>query len=53
LLSISDNLERYTSRRIDVVVRLLEPVMLLVMATIVTFVIVALLLPVLNMSSAF
>lgn len=53
LLNISDNLERYTSRRIDVVVRMLEPVMLLVMAAIVTFVIAALLLPVLNMSSAF
>lgn len=53
LINISDNLERYTSRRIDVVVRMLEPVMLLVMAAIVTFVIAALLLPVLNMSSAF
>ncbi|MCH2202563.1 MAG: type II secretion system F family protein [Fuerstiella sp.] len=53
LLNIADNLERYTSRRIDVVVRMLEPVMLLVMAAIVTFVIAALLLPVLNMSSAF
>lgn len=53
LLNISDNLERYTSRRIDVVVRMLEPVLLLVMAAIVTFVITALLLPVLNMSSAF
>ncbi len=53
LLNISDNLERYTSRRIDIVVRMLEPVMLLVMAAIVTFVIAALLLPVLNMSTAF
>jgi type II secretory pathway component PulF len=33
------------------VVRLLEPMLLLVMATIVTFVIAALLLPVLNMSA--
>ncbi|MCA9116997.1 MAG: type II secretion system F family protein [Planctomycetaceae bacterium] len=53
LIGISDNLERYTGRRIDVVVRLLEPLMLLMMAAIVTFVIAALLLPVLNMSSAF
>ena len=53
LIGISDNLERYTSRRIDVFVRMLEPVLLLVMAAIVTFVIAALLLPVLNMSSAF
>ena len=53
LIGISDNLERYTSRRIDVVVRMLEPVILLFMAAIVTFVISALLLPILNMSSAF
>ena len=53
LIGISDNLERYTGRRIDVVVRMLEPILLLVMAAIVTFVIAALLLPVLNMSSAF
>ena len=53
LLTISDNLERYTGRRIDIIVRMLEPVMLLVMAIIVTFVIAALLLPVLNMSTAF
>ncbi len=53
LIGISDNLERYTNRRIDVVVRMLEPVILLFMAAIVTFVISALLLPVLNMSSAF
>lgn len=53
LIGISDNLERYTSRRIDMVVRMLEPVILLIMAAIVTFVISALLLPVLNMSSAF
>ena len=53
LLNVSENLERYTSRRIEVVVRMLEPVLLLVMAAIVTFVIAALLLPVLNMSNAF
>lgn len=51
LISISDSLEKTTSRRIDVVVRMLEPMMLLVMAAIVTFVIAALLLPILNMSS--
>jgi general secretion pathway protein F/type IV pilus assembly protein PilC len=51
LVDIADSLEKYTSRRIDVAVRLLEPMMLLVMASIVTFVIAALLLPILNMSS--
>ena len=51
LIGIADSTEKYTSRKIDVVVRMLEPVMLLFMATIVTFVIAALLLPILNMST--
>jgi general secretion pathway protein F len=51
LIGVADNLERRTSRRIDMVVRLLEPLMLLVLASIVTFVIAALLVPVLNMST--
>ncbi|MFN8707112.1 MAG: type II secretion system F family protein [Planctomyces sp.] len=51
LIGVADNLERRTSRRIDMAVRLLEPVMLLIMAAVVTFVIAALLLPVLNLSS--
>jgi general secretion pathway protein F len=51
LIGVADNLERRTSRRIDLLVRLLEPVLLLVMAAVVVFVIAALLLPVLNMSS--
>lgn len=51
LIGIADSLEKFTSRKIEVAVRMLEPLMLLVMATIVTFVIAALLLPILNMSS--
>lgn len=51
LVNIADSLEKYTSRKIDVAVRLLEPIMLLIMATVVTFVIAALLLPILNMST--
>lgn len=51
LIGVADNLEKRTSRRIDMVVRLLEPLLLLVMATVVTFVIAALLLPVLNLST--
>ena len=50
LIGVADTLERRTSRRIDTGVRLLEPLLLLVMATIVTFVIVALLVPVMTMS---
>lgn len=51
LINVADGLEKTTARRIDVIVRLLEPILLLVMATIVTFVIAALLLPIMNMSS--
>ena len=53
LIDISDNIERRTSRQLDLFVRLLEPIMLLVMAAIVVFVIAALLLPVMKMSTAF
>lgn len=52
LVNIADSLEKTTARKIDVAVRLLEPIMLLVMACIVTFVIAALLLPILNMSTS-
>lgn len=51
LIGIADSLEKTTGRRIDIVVRMLEPMMLLIMAAIVTFVIAALLLPILNMSN--
>ncbi|MCA9036995.1 MAG: type II secretion system F family protein [Planctomycetaceae bacterium] len=50
LIGVADNMEKRTSRRIDMVVRMLEPILLLIMAAVVTFVIAALLLPVLNMS---
>lgn len=51
LINVADGLEKTTSRKIDVVVRMLEPILLLAMASIVTFVIAALLLPIMNMSS--
>ncbi len=51
LTSISDSLERRTFRRLDLMVRLLEPLMLLVMAGIVLLVVIALLLPVMKMST--
>jgi general secretion pathway protein F/type IV pilus assembly protein PilC len=50
LPQIADSLERDTWRRLDLFVRLLEPMMLLVMAGIVLVVVIALLLPVLKMS---
>ena len=52
LLGIAESTERRTTRRLDLLVRLLEPVMLLVMAAITLFVVSALLLPVFRMSSA-
>lgn len=53
LIDIADNQERKTNSNLDLFVRLLEPLMLLVMAALVVFVIAALLLPVLRMSSGF
>jgi general secretion pathway protein F/type IV pilus assembly protein PilC len=51
LVAIADGLEKRTGRRLDLAVRLLEPVMLLVLASVVLFVVIALLLPVLKMST--
>lgn len=47
---IADTLERDTWRRLDLFVRMLEPLMLLVLAGVVLAVVVALLVPVLKMS---
>ncbi|QDV58769.1 type II secretion system F family protein [Rosistilla oblonga] len=52
LIQIADGLEKRTFRRLDLFVRLLEPVMLLVLAGVVLFVVMALLLPVIKSSSA-
>jgi general secretion pathway protein F/type IV pilus assembly protein PilC len=49
---IADSLERDTWRRLDLFVRLLEPLMLLILASVVLVVVVALLVPVLKMSTA-
>ena len=51
LVEIADGLEKRTARRLDLVVRLLEPIMLLVLAGAILLVVVALLLPVIKMSS--
>ena len=50
LNEIADGLERQTWRKLDLMVRLLEPVMLLVLAGVILVVVVALLLPVLKMA---
>ena len=53
LVDIADGVEKRTSRALDLAVRLLEPILLLVMAAVVLFVVVALLIPVIRMSSTF
>ncbi len=49
LLNIADSTERRTTRQLELFVRMLEPVMLLIMAGITLVVVLALLLPFLNM----
>ncbi len=51
LLDIANTLEKRTSRQLELFVRLLEPIMLLVMAALTLVVVVGLLLPVFKMSS--
>jgi len=51
LPQIADSLERDTWRRLDLFVRLIEPLMLLLLAGVVLLVVIALLVPVLKMSA--
>jgi len=51
LPEIADSLEKITFRRLDLFVRLLEPIMLLVMALLVLAVVLALIVPILKSSS--
>jgi len=50
LVEIAESLERRTWRQLDLVVRLIEPIMLLLLAMVVLVLVVALLLPVIKMS---
>ncbi len=52
LPQIADTLEKRTFRQLDLFVRLLEPLMLLVMAMVVMFVVLALMIPVIKSSSS-
>jgi len=52
LPQIAEGLEKRTFRQLDLFVRLLEPMMLLVMAAVVMFVVLSLMLPVIRSSSA-
>ncbi len=49
LISVSDGLEKQTMRRLDIAVKMIEPLMLVLMAIVVLFVVVALLTPIMKM----
>ena len=49
LINISEGLEKQTLRRLEIMVKLIEPLMLVVMAGVVMFVVVALLMPIMKM----
>jgi len=51
LVEVAGGIERRTQRQLDLMVRLLEPMMLLVMASVILVVVIALLLPVFQMSA--
>jgi general secretion pathway protein F/type IV pilus assembly protein PilC len=51
LVKVADSLERRTARNLDLLVKLLEPMMLLIMAVTVLLVVMGLLLPVFKMGS--
>ena len=51
LVNVADTIDRKTAQQLDVMVRLIEPIMLLLMGSVILFVMVALLLPVFEMST--
>lgn len=52
LINVADNMESRTMRDLDLAVRMIEPIMLLVMGAIITFIMLALLMPVFQGSDA-
>ncbi|MGC4006910.1 MAG: type II secretion system F family protein [Pirellulales bacterium] len=52
LVEIADGLEKQTWRQLDLFIKLLEPLMLLLLAGVILVVVIALLLPVMRMSTA-
>jgi len=52
LLDIADSLERRTWRQLDLAVKLLEPIMLLMLASVVLLLVIALLLPMFKMATS-
>ena len=52
LVNVADTIEKNTARKLDMMIRLIEPVMLLFMAVAVFYIIVSLLLPIFQMGQA-
>ena len=52
LVKISDRMDQKLDRKLDMLVRLIEPLMLLTIGALVMFVIVGVLLPVFDLNSA-
>jgi len=52
LVQIAESVERRLARQIDLMVRMVEPAMLLIMGVIIMFVLVALLLPIIEISTS-
>jgi general secretion pathway protein F/type IV pilus assembly protein PilC len=52
LINISEGLEKQTVRRLELMVKLMEPLMLVIMAAVVMVVVIALLLPIMKMGQA-
>ncbi len=50
LVELADGLEKRTTRQLDLMVRLLEPLMLVILAFVILIVVIALLVPVIKMS---
>ena len=53
LVNIAEGLEKETTRRLDLMVKLLEPFMLMIMAVVVLIVVIALLMPIMKMGAVF
>ena len=51
LINVADGLDRKTARQLDIMVRLVEPLLLLTMGSVILFLLVALLLPIFDMST--
>ena len=52
LVNIAENMEKQTTRRLELMVKLIEPLLLMIMAGVVLVIVIALLMPIVNAGSA-